>query len=108
MKGILLILLALLASTAAADSISIAWDHSPSSGVVGYNIYYGHRSGVYTEVWHSGYTNTCTITNLNPGGLYFFAATAVDSAGLESDLSNEIFFRLPESVMAPNIIRIGK
>jgi hypothetical protein len=41
-----------------------------------------------------GYTNTAVVTGLARGGGYYFAATAFDGVGLESEPSNEVFYRV--------------
>lgn len=71
-----------------AYSVSVAWNSSLSPSVVGYNVYYGLASGVYNSVESVTGTNA-TITGLAAGTTYYFAATAVDAFGDESQLSNE-------------------
>lgn len=78
----------LLCVTATAADIDLAWDHSLSEGVLGYNIYYGLSSGVYTAHVNVPYQTTWTLTGLGPG-TWFIAATAFDSES-ESEYSNEV------------------
>jgi hypothetical protein len=52
------------------------------------NVYCGLASGVYNSVESVTGTNT-TITGLAAGTTYYFAATAVDALGVESQFSNE-------------------
>ena len=80
--------LAFAASGVAAD-VSLAWDHSVSPGVVGYKIYFGQASGKYGTPITIGYQTTYTVTGLGPG-TWYFAATAFDASGNESDFSNEV------------------
>jgi len=68
--------------------VTLAWNPSLSTNVVGYNIYCGLASGVYNSVESVTGTNT-TITGLAAGTTYYFAATAVDALGVESQFSNE-------------------
>jgi hypothetical protein len=91
------IALALLAGLAGAQAASVSLEWSPSSdtNVTGYNIYYGTSSGDYSNEVAIGNTLTTTISNLTCGATYYFAATAVDSAGDESDFSNESTFIVP-------------
>jgi hypothetical protein len=68
--------------------VSLEWDLAPA---VTYRIYYGIGSGQYTNVATVGPTNFCTLT-LTRGATYYFAATAVDSTGLESNFGSEVSF----------------
>jgi hypothetical protein len=66
---------------------------------VGYNIYYGVACGVYDNtisVADSTSTNA-TVTGLTAGIKYYFAATAVDSLGVESPFSNETTYSVPSN-----------
>ena len=91
------------ASALAASSVTLAWDGT-TNNIAGYKIYYGVASHTYT------YTNTVadsratsvTISNLIVGATYYFAATAYDSANLESDYSNEAIYT--NVVLAPPTI----
>lgn len=96
----ILALLALIIVTAFAigrtptppASVTLAWDKSPGTNViVNYNVYYGVTSATYTNVVSAGTNLTVAVTNLARGVTYWFAATAVDNAGLESDYSTEVF-----------------
>lgn len=82
----------------AAQSVTLAWDSSPDPTVVGYNIYSGVASGTYTNRVDAGNATTGNISNLVEGTTYFFAVTAYDASGLESDFSNEISFTVPEAL----------
>lgn len=79
-----------LACASFAGSVSLAWDASPSPGVIGYNVYYGTESGRYDFVVEGIGTDLgVTIPELRLGGIYFFVVTAFDAFGIESDYSNE-------------------
>jgi hypothetical protein len=58
--------------------------------IANYNLYYGAASATYTNVVAAGTNTTVSISNLVEGKTYYFAATAVDTAGLESDYSTEV------------------
>ena len=88
-KPVLTILLLLALYAARAASVSLAWDASASTNVVAYRVYWGHASGAYTNDVQVGNVLTATVSNLVAGCSYYFAATAVDDSGLESDYSNE-------------------
>lgn len=80
------------ATGAAAQSVSLGWNASSSSGVTGYNVHYGLASGTYTQVSNAGNNLTATISSLTAGQTYFFAVTAYNGAGLESAPSNEVSY----------------
>src|ERR1035441_5314066 len=78
-------------SSLAAISVTLAWD--PNSGtdiITNYNIYYGAASATYTNTVAAATNTMVTISILVDGTTYDCAATAVDTAGLESDYSTEI------------------
>lgn len=81
----------------AAGNVSLAWDASPDASVTGYRIYYGVASASYTNSATVGNVTNATVTGLVEGATYFFAATAFDGAGLESDFSNETSYTVPTS-----------
>ena len=83
-----------LCNVLAAD-VSLSWQPSSSTNVVGYNIYFGTSSGNYTGKIMVGNVATATISNLTCGTTYYFAATALDSSGDESGFSNETEFLVP-------------
>jgi hypothetical protein len=71
---------------------------------VSYNIYYGVASGIYTNIASVGNVLACTIGNLVMRTTYFFAATAVNAAGLESVYSSEISYHVPGLIPPTNYI----
>jgi hypothetical protein len=75
---------------ARGQSVTLAWGRSTNQDVVGYNVHYGGAAQTYTNVVAVGDVTNVTISGLLPGTVYFFAATAVNSAGLESEFSNEV------------------
>ena len=92
--SIALTLLAGLAG-AQAENLSLGWSPSSDTNVTGYNIYYGTSSGDYTNKVTIGNILATTISNLTYGTTYYFAVTALNSAGDESDFSNEAKFTFP-------------
>ena len=80
----------------APGSVTLSWnaptqntDGSILNDLAAFNLYYGKSPGSYTEeieVDNPGLT-TYVVENLSPD-TYYFAATAVNSSGLESDLSS--------------------
>jgi hypothetical protein len=90
-------LLLLTGLKASAADVTLGWDINPSATVVGYKVYYGVASRVYTNGVNAGATNILTITGLTAGTRYFFAATATDNLGQESPYSSETNY-VPGSV----------
>jgi hypothetical protein len=80
-----------------AAELSFAWTPNSDPNLAGYKIYYGTASRAYTvsiDVGNPTITDnkvTCTLTVLpQESTLYYFAATAYDVDGLESDYSTEV------------------
>jgi hypothetical protein len=82
--------------------VNLAWDAVPESGIIGYRVHYGVASGDYTGRMEVGPAPTAVVSGLVGGVTYFFAVTAVGSAGVESDFSDEIRF-----VPGQHGIRVG-
>ncbi|OFZ22720.1 MAG: hypothetical protein A2X94_03475 [Bdellovibrionales bacterium GWB1_55_8] len=78
----------------AGRCVLLEWDPSPDADVTGYRIYVGFSSGSYLENVDVGNVTSYTVRNLTPGQTYFFAATAYNSAGMESVFSNEVVMDL--------------
>jgi hypothetical protein len=74
------------------SSVALAWNPSSDTAVIGYRLYQGGASGVYTNSTDVGDVTNATISNLTPGSTYFAAVTAFDGIGLESSYSTEISF----------------
>ena len=87
----------------APSGVILGWKASSSADVVGYNVYYGQATGAYTNPVSVANVTNATITGLAGGITYFFAVTAIDSQGLESDFSSEISFTLPTTNPAPSV-----
>ena len=75
----------------AAGTVTLAWDASSGTNVIAnYKVYYGVASATYTNSVAAGTNLTVSVSNLVVGVTYYFAATAVDTSGLESDYSTEV------------------
>ena len=77
-------------TASAQNSVNLTWTPSASTSVTNYTVYYGVASGQYTNSLPLGITTNVTISGLSNGVTYYFAATSVDDAGLESDYSMEV------------------
>ena len=67
--------------------------------MVGYRLYQGGASRVYTNVIDVGHLTSVIIPNLIAGATYFFAVTAYDSTGSESAFSGEIEYTAPPAAL---------
>lgn len=70
-------------------SLSLAWNASPDSSVVGYRLYFGDQPGAYTKSVSVGNVLKATVTGLVEGVQYYFVCVAVGRGGNESANSNE-------------------
>ena len=76
--------------------VKLAWDPNTEEDLAGYKIYYGYASGDYDTSIDAGNTTTFQITDLEYDQTYYFASTAYDTSGLESDYSDEISCTIPK------------
>lgn len=91
------VLLMLLAGIAFAETVQLSWDASNSTDVVGYKIYYkagtdglpmdGSEAEAGPSPIDVGNVLSASVV-LPDGPRWYFRATAYDSAGYESALSN--------------------
>ena len=87
-------------SVLAAD-VTLEWDPNSEPDIAGYKIYYGLESGNYTTTINVGNFTTCVISDLDSGQTYYFAATAYNNDGYESDYSNEVSYTVPSGNQPP-------
>lgn len=62
-------------------------DGTPLTSLGGYKVYYGTTPGVFTSIVVVGPASSYQVTGLAKGEVYYFAVSAYDSSGNESDLS---------------------
>ena len=96
------------------EEILLSWDQTPEEELAGYNVYYGTTSGVYFEepfklpkeslVEADGRVSYQFPITLSPELTYYFAVTAYDIWGYETDFSNEGQFQLPEGGTNTSVI----
>jgi fibronectin type 3 domain-containing protein len=81
------------------NSAILQWDEIPLPNIRGYRVYYGPDADVYLQLPGKGVevgrVTSHTITGLTSGQRYYFAVTAVDGSGNESELSNQVFKDIP-------------
>ena len=72
---------------------TLQWAASSDARVQGYRVYYGTSSRAYVQARGSGLdaglTPSYVVANLPAGARYYFAVTAYDGSGSESDFSAE-------------------
>jgi hypothetical protein len=93
--GVVLACLSACTLARAVSSASLQWDLNTDPSIVGYNVYYGGESRSYTNVLSVGNLNNAMIPGLVEGKTYYFAVTAYNASGEESDYSNETTFIVP-------------
>lgn len=87
-------------SVAGGASINLAWDASTSSNAAGYIVFFGQSSGTYTANIDVGNVTAYTVSGLNEGTTYYFAAKAYDSARtIQSAYSNEVNVTVPVATL---------
>jgi len=80
-----------------ASTTALAWDPVDADTLAGYKIYYGTQSRTYLTPIAIGTQTTYTFPAgfLQAGRTYYFAVTAYDNEGNESDYSNEVSKTMP-------------
>ncbi len=89
------VLLLILPGCLKAAEVTLAWDANIEPSLAGYRLHYGKTSRAYSHSVDVGNVTTYTLTGLDPGALYYFAATAYDAQGNESGFSDEISYTIP-------------
>ena len=70
--------------------IKLAWDPNPESDLGGYRVHRGSESRNYSFVEDVGNQTSYTFSDIETGQIYFYAVTAYDLKGSESDYSEEL------------------
>ena len=103
----LIFIFLLLPAALQAGEVTLAWDPNSEGNLAGYKLYYDSDSDIemyqgtganegdspviiYVEDLDDADTPTFTLTGLTSGEYYYFALTAFDTDGLESDFSDEV------------------
>ena len=75
--------------------VTLEWDSNTEPDLDGYKVYYGTTVGSYEFVVDVGIQTVYTVTGLDRGETYFFAATAYNIYDVESAYSSEISCEIP-------------
>ena len=101
-----LFLLLFCSYTIQAATVRLGWDRNPESDVVEYKVYIGNATRNYIRIISAGNNTEQLVPDLSRGVTYFFAVTAVNSSGLESDYSNEVSYTTPDRPSPPSNPRV--
>jgi hypothetical protein len=89
-----ILFLAILPAAAYGQSVKLAWDPTPDTDIAGYNVYRSEQRGVFPPYPINGATlvavTSYTDETIQKPGIYYYAATAVNTWGGESGYSQDI------------------
>ena len=91
------VLIGVIASSATAAQVTLAWDPNTENDLAGYKIHYGTAIHSYSVQKDVKKATTYTVTGLTAGQTYYFATTAYDTSGNESGYSNEVSYSVQAS-----------
>jgi chitinase len=104
---LLLLPVLLISQTTSTMTIVLAWDPNTEPDLAGYHVYWGNASAQY-----GAFKATVPVmpaptytTPVLPNGLYYFAVTAFNTAGLESGFSNEVSATIASAPAAPTNLK---
>jgi len=76
-------------------TVGFSWSPNPERDVAGYKLYVGTLPGIYAGYVDVGLTTSFHLQDLIRGTTYYFALTAYNSSGLESDFTPELARQIP-------------
>jgi hypothetical protein len=88
------------ASTATAQTVTLAWNANPESNIGGYTVQYGTQSGNPSATVDVGRVTTRVFTGLTAGARYYFRVIAYTTSGQTSAPSSEVNYLVPSSTGA--------
>jgi hypothetical protein len=90
-------------ASARAEAIHLAWDPNPEGKVAGYHVYRSLTSGgPYTRITTAPSPSTYYVDDsAEAAQTYYYAVTAVDSAGTQSSFSREVGVTLAKFDLVP-------
>jgi hypothetical protein len=75
--------------------VRFAWRANAEPDLAGYRVYVGTTPGIYSGFVDVGLVTSFELTDLLRGMSYYFALTAYNTAGLESDFTPELTRQIP-------------
>jgi len=96
---------ALLSKAWAGSSLIVSWSPNTEPDLKGYKVYFGTASRSYGPPVDVRLDTTYAVVNLTEGVTYYFAVTAYDTAGNESDYSVEVSGIAPDRT-APQLTTV--
>ncbi|SEM51800.1 hypothetical protein SAMN04489760_11952 [Syntrophus gentianae] len=92
-----------LPGTGYSTIITLTWDlNENSEDIAGYKVYTGTSAGTYGAepvCYTDSNENSCAVSVSNDGKTHYYAVTAYNKAGLESDYSNEVSYKAPAALI---------
>jgi hypothetical protein len=82
----------LLGHVSAQEAVIVNWNPNPEPDIAGYTVYLGTSSGAYSSSQNVIDKTSATVSGLTPSTTYYFSIQAYNTAGLTSELSDEISF----------------
>ena len=76
-------------------TVGFGWSANTEPDLAGYRLYVGTLPGVYSGYVDAGRVTTCELRELIRGMTYYFALTAYNTAGVESNFSPELTRQIP-------------
>src|SRR3954454_14788816 len=103
-----LILVVLSLTVQRGLAVTLTWNQNPDPTTAGYRLYYGVDTLTYTNAIDFANVRTNVVSGLVQDVTYYFAVTAYDASGLESDFSSELSYTVtPAGNTPPTISVIG-
>src|SRR5712671_3197936 len=106
--GALLIAASFGSPAQAGQNVTLAWDPTPDTSVVGYLVYYGLAGGSSTNSLDAASQTTATVSNLTAGATEFIYVTAYNAQRVQSLPSNLINYTIPVANTPPTISSVAK
>ena len=79
----------------AQTTVRFRWAANTEPDITGYNLYIGNFPRTYSQSLNVGLVTNYTLAGLVPGTTYYFALTALNTSGLESDFTPELTYQVP-------------
>ncbi len=90
-----------VASVPSATSVVVAWNARPDPATIGYVLYSGGSPGEYLDAIDAATSTNAFVPDLVEGSTYYFAVAAYDEDLVETELSDELVYRVPQAHRPP-------